>query len=308
MRARIGGSIGGSAPGSRYAAEGALVVAALFYGITFPLVRDALRDITPFAYLVGRFTVATVCVAPFAVRAYRAADAGTRRLVLRAGALAGVLLFAGYATQTVGLQYTTASTSAFITGLNVVFVPVIVACMHRRLPSGSVCAGIGLAVVGLYLLTGADLALGRGDLLTLACAVLFAFHIVSISAYVNRVPQAPFTTAQLALVAVLCIPPTAAQGTGSVTTLAVVAIVFTGVACSAIALPLQVWGQHRIPATRAALILLSEPVFAAVASYVNGERLDTSQLVGAVVILVGIGVSELGPRRSSLPAEVPWLS
>ena len=91
------------------------------------------------------------------------------------------------------------------------------------------CAGIGLAVVGLYLLTGADLALGRGDLLTLACAVLFAFHIVSISAYVNRVPQAPFTTAQLALVAVLCIPPTAAQGTSAASPRSrSFAIVFTG--------------------------------------------------------------------------------
>jgi drug/metabolite transporter (DMT)-like permease len=232
----------------------------------------------------------------------------TRRLVLRAGALAGTLLFAGYATQTVGLQYTSASTSAFITGLNVVFVPVIVACMVHRLPSRSVCAGIALAVLGLYLLTGADVALGRGDLLTLACAVLFAFHIVCIGAYVNRVPQAPFTAAQVAVVAVLCLPPTAVQGTGSVTTLAIVAVLFTGIACSAIALPLQVWGQHRIPATRAALILLSEPVFAAIASYINGERLDATQLVGAAVILVGIAVSELGPRGSSLPAEVPWLS
>jgi len=138
--------------------------------------------------------------------------------------------------------------------------------------------------------------------------VLFAFHIVSIGAYVNRVPQAPFTSAQLAVVAVLCIPPTAAQGTGTITALAIVAVVFTGIACSAIALPLQVWGQQRIPATRAALILLSEPVFAAIASYINGERLDATRLVGAAVILVGIAVSELGPRGASLPAEVPWLS
>jgi len=204
----------------RLAAEGALVIAALFYGITFPLVRDALQDITPFAYLVGRFTVATLCIAPFAIRVFRRSNRETRRLVLRAGALAGVLLFAGYATQTVGLQYTSASTSAFITGLNVVFVPVIVACMDRRLPSRPVGVGIALAVVGLYLLTGADVALGRGVLLTLACAVLFAFHIVCIGAYVNRVPQASFTTAQVAVVAVLCLPPTAVQGTGSVTTLA----------------------------------------------------------------------------------------
>ena len=292
----------------RLAAEGALVAAALFYGITFPLVHDALRDITPFAYLLGRFLVATACVAPFAVVAYRGADRAARRLVVRVGLVAGAFLFAGYATQTVGLQYTTASTSAFITGLNVVFVPVIVACMHRRWPAAPVAVGIAMAVVGLFLLTGAELQLGRGDLLTLACAVLFAFHIVWIGAYVHRVPQAAFSTMQLAVVAGCCIPPATVQGAGSVTTLAIVAIVFTGVACSAVALPLQIWGQRRIPAARAALILLLEPVFAAVASYVNGERLDAAQLAGAVVILAGIAISELAPRGSSLAADVPHLT
>jgi drug/metabolite transporter (DMT)-like permease len=292
----------------RLAAEGALVVAALFYGITFPLVHDALRDITPFAYLLGRFTVATVCVAPFAVFAYRAADAEARRLVLRAGLVAGAFLFAGYATQTVGLQYTTASTSAFITGLNVVFVPVIVAALHRRWPAPPVVIGIAMAVAGLFLLTGAQLDLGRGDLLTLACAVLFALHIVWIGAYVRRVPQSAFSTVQLAVVAVCCVPPAAVQGRGSVTALALVAVVFTGIACSAVALPLQIWGQHRIPPARAALILLSEPVFAAIASYLDGERLDAAQLVGAAVILAGIAISVLAPRGSSLPADVPHLT
>ena len=292
----------------RLAAEGALLLAALLYGITFPLVRDALRDITPFAYLVGRFVVAVACVAPFAVRGYRAVNSADRRLVVTAGVFAGLFLFGGYATQTVGLQYTSASTSAFITGLNVVFVPVIVAVMHRRLPSRAVGGGIAIATVGLYLLTGADVSIGRGELLTLACAVLFALHIVVISAYVNRVPQSPFTTVQLALVAMLCVPPTGAQGVGSVTALAIFAVVFTGIACSAIALPLQVWGQRRIPPTRAALILLSEPVFAAIASYVNGERLGGTRVAGAAVILVGIALAELGPRGSSLPAEVPHLS
>src|SRR5262249_38388197 len=95
---------------------------------------------------------------------------------------------------------------------------------------------------------------------------------------------------------VLCVPPTAVDGVGTVTAYAVFAVVFTGVACSAVALPLQVWGQRRIPATRAALILLAEPVFAGIASWIDGERLSTSQLVGAVVILVGIVVSEGGTR------------
>ena len=92
---------------ARFAAEAALVFAALLYGVTFPLVHDALEDITPFAYLVGRFGIALLFVAPAAWIAARGMR--DRRLLWRAGAIAGLLLFGGYATQTVGLQYTTPS-------------------------------------------------------------------------------------------------------------------------------------------------------------------------------------------------------
>jgi drug/metabolite transporter (DMT)-like permease len=85
--------------------------------------------------------------------------------------------------------------------------------------------------------------------------------------------------------------------------LAVFAVVFTGIACSAVALPLQLWGQQRIPASRAALILLSEPVFAGIAGYVNGERLGAGRLAGAVAIMAGIAVSEFWPRRWVPPDE-----
>src|SRR5437899_11811451 len=104
---------------TRYAAEAALVLAALLYGVTFPLVHDALDDITPFAYLAGRFGIALLFVVPSAVRAVRRVT--DRALVLRVGAITGAILFGGYAFQTVGLQYTSPSTSAFITGLYVVF-------------------------------------------------------------------------------------------------------------------------------------------------------------------------------------------
>ncbi|MFI5047952.1 MAG: DMT family transporter [Acidimicrobiia bacterium] len=282
---------------SRFRAEAALVLAALLYGITFPLVKDALDDITPFAYLVGRFTVATVLLAPVVVIALRPPTSReVRRLVLGTGAVAGVLLFGGYAAQTVGLQYTSPSTSAFVTGLYVVITPVIESVRLRRLPPRSVVTGVVLATLGLALLTGASLDVGRGVWLTLLCAFLFACHIVYVGVNAHRAPPLPFTGVQLAMVALLCLPPTAVNGVGTVTVLAVFAVVFTGVACSAVALPLQVWGQRRIPATRAALILLAEPVFAGLASWVAGERLDAAQLVGAVVILVGIVISELGTR------------
>jgi drug/metabolite transporter (DMT)-like permease len=277
---------------TRFAAEGALVLAALLYGVTFPLVHDALEDITPFAYLVGRFSIAVLFVAPVAFLALR--DAHDRRLVVRVGVVAGLVLFGGYATQTVGLQYTSPSTSAFITGLYVVLTPVVEAIAYRRTPGASTWAGILIATAGLYLLTGASLDLGRGEVLTLACALLFAIHIAYLGAYARRVPAAPFTGVQLAMVALLSVPPAAVDGIGTLTALAVFAVVFTGVACSAIALPLQLWGQRRIPAARAALILLAEPVFAGIAGYVNGERLGALRVTGAAVILVGIAVSEIG--------------
>jgi drug/metabolite transporter (DMT)-like permease len=280
-----------------------LLVAALCYGVTFPLVHDALGDITPFAYVLGRFGLATLLLIPIAIPALVQRGA-PRRMLVRAGLTAGVILFGGYATQTIGLQYTSPSTSAFITGLYVVITPVIESAISRRLPPRPVLAGVVVATFGLYLLTGADVHLGRGEFWTLACAVLFAFHIVYIGGYTNLLRPLDFTAVQIGAVAVLAIPPTAAQGTGSLTALAVFAVVFTAVACSAIALPLQLWGQRRIPPSRAALVMLAEPVFAGIAGYVNGERLGLVRVLGAVTILAGIAISELWPRRA-LPVRVP---
>jgi drug/metabolite transporter (DMT)-like permease len=284
----------------RFVAEAALIGAALFYGVTFPIVHDALADITPFAYLVGRFGIATLLLLPTTLPALRA-HGSERRMLLRAGLTAGVILFGGYATQTIGLQYTSPSTSAFLTGLYVIITPVIESAISRRPPRPPVVAGIVIATFGLYLLTGANLHLGRGEVLTLVCAVLFALHIVYIGAYTHVLRPLQFATIQIAAVALLSVAPAARQGIGSSSTLAVVAVVFTGVACSAVALPLQLWGQQRIPATRAALILLAEPVFAGIAGYVNGERLGVERLAGAVAILAGIAVSEFWPRRPVPP-------
>ena len=286
----------------RFAPEGALVLAAFFFGITFPLVHDALADVEPFAYLLLRFSIAVVVLGPFAFVIGRRADAATRRVMWRAGAVAGVLLFGGYATQTIGLQTASPSTSAFITGLYVALTPIIEAIVRKRVPPPGVIGGIVLATAGLYLLTGADLSLGPGELWTLACAVIFAVWIVYQGEYARRLDAIPYTTVQMTVLALLCVPPTAVQGVGDITGLALFAAAFTGIACSSVALSLQVYGQRHIAPSRAALILLSEPVFAAIAGYVSGERLGTVELLGAVVILAGIGLSEFAPGRAVLPA------
>lgn len=280
----------------RFSAEGALVIAAFLFGITFPLVHDALNDVTPFAYLVLRFSIAVLVLAPFAFAIARR-QGDDRRLLIRVGIIAGVLLFGGYATQTVGLQYTSPSTSAFITGLYVMFTPLIEAVVRRAWPPRRVLASTVIATFGLYLLTGADLGLGRGEVLTLACAFLFAVWIVYQGAYAARLHPIPFTTMQMATLVVVGLPAMARQGVGHLSGQAWFAIVFTGIACSAIALSLQLWGQRRIPPTRAALILLMEPVFAGLAGFIDGERLGAVELIGAAVILGAILVAELGPRE-----------
>lgn len=280
----------------RFSAEGALVVAAFLFGVTFPLVHDALNDVTPFAYLVLRFSIAVLVIAPFAIAIARR-QGDDRRLLIRVGVIAGVLLFGGYATQTVGLQYTSPSTSAFITGLYVMFTPLIEAVVLRAWPRRRVLASTGVATFGLYLLTGADLGLGRGELLTLACAFLFAVWIVYQGGYAARLHPIPFTTMQMVTLVVVGLPAMARQGVGHLSGQAWFAIVFTGIACSAVALSLQLWGQRRIPPTRAALILLMEPVFAGLAGFIDGERLGTVELLGAAVILGAILVAELGPRQ-----------
>jgi len=286
----------------RYRAEGALVVAAFFFGVTFPLVRNALEDVTPFGYLALRFGIAVLVLAPFAVAIARS-QGEPRRLLVRTGVLAGVLLFGGYATQTVGLQYTSPSTSAFITGLYVCFTPIIEAAVRRHLPSRWVIGGIVVATAGLFLLTGADLTFGKGEVWTLVCAAIFATWIVYQGAYANRLHPIPFATVQMAVVAALALPATAVQGTGDLTTLALFAAAFTGIACSAVALSLQLYGQRRIAPSRAALILLSEPVFAAMAGYVDGERLGLVAVGGAALILVGIGLTEFGPGRRAADVD-----
>ena len=286
---------------SRFTADGALVLAALLFGVTFILVQDAIEDVTPTGYVTLRFVVGTVALAPFALHIARR-NRQPAGLLVKVGAIAGGLLFVGYLTQTVGLQYTESSTSAFITGLYAIFTPVVEAVVRRRLPPPTVCGGIVVATVGLFLLTGAELGVGRGELLTLACAVSFAIWIVYQGAYANRLATIPFMTVQMAVVAGLSLPPTAATGLGRLTALALFAAVFTGIACSAVALSLQLYGQRRVSPSRAALLLLLEPVFAGMVGFAAGERLGAVKLAGAAVILAGIAVAELAPDRGAAAA------
>lgn len=278
----------------------AVVLAAISFGSTFIPVQDAIRRVGPVPFLGFRFLTGTVLLGAFLIRV-----GGWDRLrqpeIVRGGLAAGVPLVIGYILQTVGLRYTSTPVSAFITYLLVVFVPVLGALWTRRLPSRQVVAGVVLASVGLFLLTGAHLHIGLGELLTLGCAVSFAVNILEIDRAVGANPQfqdvIALAVVQLATVAVGCLVPGLWLGGYRMPGSALAAAVYTGVACSALAFGLQVWGQRRVGPTRTALLLMIEPVTAALVGWAAGQPLGALGLLGAGLILVGILVSEVVPFR-----------
>lgn len=288
-------------PGARRGrAEAALLGLTLIWGGTFAISKLGLREITPMFMLAVRFAAASLLL----LLLFRRSLFPLTRLQLRKGATLGLFLFLGFAAQTVGLTLTTASKSAFITGLMVVFVPLLQVAVERKPPRVGNLVGVAVVCAGLWLLTAPDIAgINAGDLLTLLCAALFGMYIVYLDMVSDAMSTAQLTFLQLAATAVL-----AAAGTllfeevrwsaspGSLATLAYL-VVFATV----IAMYVQTRYQKDTTPTRAAVIFTLEPVFASVlAWFLLGEELGPRALAGAALILGGVLLSELADRIPGL--------
>jgi drug/metabolite transporter (DMT)-like permease len=279
-------------------ADLALVFITLIWGSTFVVVKEALADCSTLLFLALRFSLAAASLA-LVFRPLPGKFAQPKAL-LAGGTLAGVCLFGGYAFQTLGLRYTTPSKSAFITGLSIVLVPVIGALVQRKVPHPSEALGVATATAGLVLLTlpAESLRIEKGDLLTLACAVAFAAHILMVGHYAPRLGFEALTLVQIATAAVLSLAsfwwvetPFIRWSAGVVT-----AVIVTGLLATALAFAIQAWAQQYTTPTRTALIFALEPVFAWATSFiVAGELLSRRATAGAALILAGILLVELKP-------------
>ncbi|HLM48515.1 MAG TPA: DMT family transporter, partial [Myxococcaceae bacterium] len=245
----------------RLQADGALALITAFWGITFVVVKGALGHGDPFSFLALRFGIGALALTAIARRDMLAPQ------TLRRGLMLGVFLFLGFALQTVGLVSTTPSRSAFITGLYVVFVPVLGLALFRKVPRLSSWVGVVLAALGLRYLTGAEVdagqGLSRGDWLTLGCALAYAFHILLTERYAPKSSVVALVGMQLwvvALLSALCLP--FAGSRVDWTPSFVGAAAFCGLFASALAICIQTWAQARTTAVRVALICSMEPVFA----------------------------------------------
>lgn len=277
------------------------------------LVKDALRDASPLLFNLLRMMLAAIALIIVNRRSLR----HLTRSTLLAGIVVGLLLAVGYQLQTAGLARTTAAKSAFITGLVVVFVPLLTAIPAIRptsthAPGWTSILGALLAFAGLLLLTtpvgttwgNLFTSIGVGDLLTLLCAIAFAGHLLSLAHTSPRVPIAQLATLQIVAAALMMAVTLPLGGPLylHITPRLIVALTITSLIATAAAFTIQSWAQQHLPPTHTALLLTLEPVFAWMVSFLFlGERLGARSLTGAVFILAGILITELLPSATPVP-------
>lgn len=292
----------------RLQADLCIVVLSAIWGSTFVVIKWALDDISPFLYITLRFSAAAIPLY-FLVRK-EAFGGETSRATLVGGAVTGALLFTGFAFQTIGIQYTSAARSAFITGMYVIFTPLLSILLRIRRPSMNSILGAILALAGLHLLTNPTAGgggFGRGEFLTLLCAIAFSGHLIAVDHYTRRHDRAAIAFLQVAVVALLAVAPALfLEDTRFVATRGLfAALAVTSILGTALAFWLLNMVQAWTTPTRAAIIFAAEPVFAALTSWlVEGEVLKGLALIGAGLILSGMLMAEIGPfgRRQSAPA------
>ncbi|MFO7997295.1 MAG: DMT family transporter, partial [Dehalococcoidia bacterium] len=237
----------------------ALVGVTAVWGYTFLVVQDAIAHMPVMDFLAWRFLVASVVMIALRPTCLR----NVTRLELLRGFGLGAILGLGYIAQTYGLRYTSAATSGFITGMFVVLTPVMSWILLRRKTNRNTWMVVALATVGLALLSLNGWSVGIGELLTLGCAVFFAIHIVGLGEWSSQYEPYAFSLLQIGAVAVISLIAATHEGIALPPNPGVWGVIgITGVLATAVAFFVQTWAQSLVSATRVAVVLTMEPVFA----------------------------------------------
>lgn len=273
----------------------ALLLTTLIWGATFPATKAALEQISPLSFLFLRFLLGAALVWIWLLVARHRLHRS--RAVLWASAIATIFLFLGYVLQTVGLHHTSASNSAFITALYVIFVPL----MLRRF-DGRVLLATAIATAGLWLLVKPSAVVNVGDLMTLGCAVAFAGHIVCLERFTREFDAPSLLAWQMTAMTLLFIPMTywdqAPAGAFAPTAVLLIGLLITGGLATG-AFAVQMWVQQIVPAQQVALVFASEPAYAAWLSwYFLGETLDLQGWIGSTLILIAVVIGAFGSTET----------
>jgi drug/metabolite transporter (DMT)-like permease len=285
----------------------ALLVTTATWGSTFFLIKDLSDRIPAVDFLAVRFPIATVALLLIFPRALRSLSRESRRRAAVLGALYAV----AQVLQTIGLAHTAASVSGFITGLYVVCTPLLAALLLGNRIGSMTWFAVALAMAGVGLLTlqPGGLAFGYGETLTLVAAVIYALHIVGLGAWSRPQEAIGMSIVQLAVISVVCLVGAAPGGivlpeTGRDW----LSVVYMAVFAGALAMAFQTWAQAHLTPTRSAIIMSTEPVFAAsFAVLAGGEDLTVRLLLGGLLVLAAMLIVELIPHRR-IEAEVTHIA
>ncbi|CAM04967.1 permeases of drug/metabolite transporter superfamily [Saccharopolyspora erythraea NRRL 2338] len=268
-----------------------LVAVTAVWGGTFVVVKDAVSQAPTMDFLAMRFLIATAALA--ALRPSRVTTLS--RAGVKRGILLGMALGVAYIAQTFGLEHTSASLSGFITGMLVVFTPVIAGLVLRQRIGKVTWTAVAIAVAGLGLMTVHEFAVGPGELLTLVCAVFLALHIVGLGVWSPGHDAHALTVVQLAVAACICFAFGWWDGIDLPSDGGFwLALVGTAVIATAAAYVIQTWAQARLSLPQAAVVLTLEPVFACIFGVVfDHDELTTRIVIGGALVVGAMYLAEL---------------
>jgi drug/metabolite transporter (DMT)-like permease len=286
-------------------ATAALLGVTATWGSTFFLIHDLLARVPTLDFLAVRFAIASVTLILLAPRALGRLSREARRQAVVLGCLYGVAQI----LQTAGLAKTPASVSGFITGMYVVATPVFAALLLRSRIGKLTWVAVVLAMAGLGVLTLSGFSVGYGETLIFVAAMIYALHIVGLGAWSEPGQVLGMAIVQLLVITVICLACTAPNGIVLPDRLGDwVSVLYMAVFAGAAAMIGQTWAQAHLPATRAAIIMSMEPVFAALfAVLFGGESATVRMIFGGLLVLAAMVLAELAPRRR-VEAEVTHLT
>lgn len=296
----------------RLQADLSLMICSLVWGVTFVVVKNVLDHASPFVFLAVRFSIAGILMAILRPQVIPQ----MKNQETFAGMRLAFFMFAGYCFQTAGLQYTTASNSAFVTGSSVVLVPLLLGVFWGRRLTKWIYAGAFAALIGLYFLTVPSEGLrylNRGDVLTFIGAGFYAVHIILVGEYSQEHSVSALSLIQVAGCAVMAWPLTVVADAIHWQPVRfewnwplLFGILICAVFATAVAFTVQLWAQQFTSSGHAAILFALEPVFAVITSYfLLHERLTARAMKGASLVVAGILLAELLAEPTAPEAPEP---
>lgn len=279
-----------------------LILITMIWGTTFLTVKYGLSFSSPILFVALRFAMAAMAVMLISYKHLK----GTSLKEVLAGAAIGAVIALGYGTQTVGLQSISSSESAFLTALYVPLVPILLWLLFRKKPRIMTWIGAGCAFLGLVFLTGNGLnkiQLNYGQILTILGSIAIALEIIFISYFAPKVNTRRVTVLQLIFASIFCFCMAPLLGENQLPTFhphLIMILIGLGIASALIQLVMN-WAQEMVDPSQAAIIYSGEPVWAAFLGRIAGERLPALALLGGLMVVIGVIVSEWKPKFFKKP-------